>query len=322
MRTLSAALATTCLTALPAFSQTDVRLGLDWSYLPYHAAIVLADQNGYFEEEGINLVYEPGRGSGSTAIMLGEGNYDIAHINSTNAAVAISKGVPIQVVGIYQTRTAASFIGFEDVVDLDSVESIKGYRIGSTPGGSDQLSLKVFQAANDLSDSDLDVVSLDANAKQVALFSGNIAIISGDNFAYSAIIRGRDREPEVFSLADAGVPLLGFGYSVNREFAEANPEAVTGFLRAIQRGWQDVVSDITSACEVARDELELTHTQAACVDYVGGLVDISVSPSDPAWGEQSDDMWEDLISILTDVGEISSDHAISDYYTNKYLPAE
>src|SRR5690606_9372368 len=136
-------------------------------------------------------------------------------INSTNAAVAISKCVPIQVVGIYQTRTAASFIGFEDVVDLDSVESIKGYRIGSTPGGSDQLSLKVFQAANDLSDSDLDVVSLDANAKQVALFSGNIDIISGDNFAYSAIIRGRDREPEVFSLADAGVPLLGFGYSVN-----------------------------------------------------------------------------------------------------------
>lgn len=306
----------------PAFAQEQVRLGLDWGYLPYHATLVVGLDKGYFKEEGIDLQMEPGRGSGTTAIMLGEGNYDIAHINTTNAAVAISKGVPIKSVAVYQTKTAASFIGIASKVTLKDIESIKGYRIGSTPGGSDQLSLRIFRAVNNLSETELDVVSLDANAKQAALLSGSIDVISGDGFAYAAILRGTGQEPAVFSLADHGVPLLGFGYSVNTKFAESKPEVVKAFLRAVRRSWQDAVADVPAACELAREKLQLTHKQDACVDYFNGLIGLSVSPSDPDWGKQNDDMWTALLGKLEDVGEISGGYTVSDYYTNEYLPAQ
>lgn len=321
MRIVATALATVLLSQ-PALSQEQLRLGLDWGYLPYHAPLVIGLEKGYFAEEGIDLFMEPGRGSGSTAIMLGEGNYDIAHINTTNAAVAISKGVPIKVVGVYQTRTAASFIGIADKVTLTDVESIKAYRIGSTPGGSDQLSLRIFRAVNDLSEMDLDVVSLDANAKQAALLSGSIDVISGDGFAYAAIIRSTGQEPEIFALSDFGVPLLGFGYSANAAFAEQSPERVAAFLRAVKRSWQDAVADIPAACELGREKLELTHSQEACIDYFEGLIGLSTSPSEASWGQQSEEMWTALLSTLSEVGEVTGSYDIADYYTNEFLPAE
>ncbi|MCX8997383.1 ABC transporter substrate-binding protein [Rhizobiaceae bacterium BDR2-2] len=304
----------------PALALEPVRLGLDWSYLPYHAPLVIGQEDRYFEEEGIDLKMEPGRGSGSTAIMLGEGNYDIAHINTTNAAVARSKGVPIRTVAVYQTKTAASFIGIAGKVTLDSVDAIKNYRIGSTPGGSDQLSLRIFRAVNNLSEMDLDVISLDANAKQAALLSGSIDVISGDGFAYAAIIRGTGQEPEIFALADYGVPLLGFGYSVNARFAESHPQLVEGFLRAMKKSWQAAVADVPAACERARATLQLTHSQDACIDYFNGLIELSVSPDSPEWGQQTDEMWSNLLGKLADVGEVGTDYAVSDFYTNDYLP--
>jgi NitT/TauT family transport system substrate-binding protein len=306
----------------PAQAQEKLRLGLDWGYLPYHAHLVIGQKKGYFAQEGIELVMEPGRGSGSTAIMLGQDNYDIAHLNTTNAAVAISKGVPIKVISVYQPKTAASFIGLADKVQIPDVEALKKYRIGSTPGGSDQLSLRIFRAVNKLSETDLNLVSLDANAKQTALLSGSIDVISGDGFAYGAIIRGTGKQPTIFALSDFGVPLLGFGYSVNTEFAAAKPELVRGFLKAAKRSWQDAAADVPAACELARAELQLPHKQEACVDYLNGLLAISADPSDPAWGRQSPEMWSALLNTLTGVGEITGKADPAAYYTNDFAPAQ
>lgn len=319
MLRLSACALATMIVSQPAYALETVRLGLDWGYLPYHATLVVGQEEGFFEEEGIDLQIEPGRGSATTAIMLGEGNYDIAHINTTNAAVANSKGVPIKTVAVYQTRTASSFVGLADKVTLDSVEDVKKYRIGSTPGGSDQLGLNIFRAVNDIPETELDVVSLDANAKQAALLSGSIDLISGDSFAYAAIIRGTGQEPEVLALADYGVPLLGFGYSVNTEFAEEKPEVVKAFLRAMKKSWLAAVADVPAACERGRAALELTHSQEACVDYFSGLIKLSVAPDSPEWGQQTEEMWSNLLGTLEEVGEIEGGYTVSDFYTNEYL---
>ena len=71
--------------------------------------------------------------------MLSQTGFDIAHLNTTNAAQMISKGGAIKMVGIYQHKTAAAFIGIKGKVKLDGPQSLKGIKIGSTPGGSDGL---------------------------------------------------------------------------------------------------------------------------------------------------------------------------------------
>jgi NitT/TauT family transport system substrate-binding protein len=231
--------------ALPAMAQslTPVKILLDWAWLPYHATFLVAQEKGYYKEAGLDVQLEQGRGSATTALMLSQSGFDMAHLNTTNAAQLISKGGAIKMIGIYQHKTAAAFIGIKGKVKLEGPQSLKGIKIGSTPGGSDGLSLKVFTAANKMKLSDLNVVALDANAKTAALFGGTIDAVSGDSPAFNAYVRATNQQPETLQLSDYGVPLIGFGFAANNGWLAKNPRWRGKFLVATKRGFAEAARD-------------------------------------------------------------------------------
>ena len=114
----------------------------------------------------------------------------------------IGKGGAIKAVGLYQHKTAAAFIGIKGKAKLDGPQSLRKLKIGSTPGGSDALSLRIFTAANGMKVTDLNVVALDANAKTTALFGGTIDVVSGDSPAFDAYVRATGQEPVDLHLAE------------------------------------------------------------------------------------------------------------------------
>lgn len=231
-------------TLTPAAAQTEkVRVLLDWGWLPYHSSFFLAQERGYFKEAGVEAEIEQGRGSNTTAILVGQRSFDLGHLNVTNAAAAIAKGVPLKVIAVYQHRSSASFIGIKGRVKLDGPESLKGLKIGSTPGGSDGLSLSIFRRSNNIPDNALNVISLDASAKTAGLLTNQVDVVSGDSHAYQAIVRGAGHEPVAMELASFGVPLLGFGFATNETFLKERPKAAKAFLAAAKRGFADAVAD-------------------------------------------------------------------------------
>jgi NitT/TauT family transport system substrate-binding protein len=316
---LVAALALPALCGM-AVAQTPVRVVLDWAWLPYQAGFVIAQDKGFYKDAGLDLTLEQGRGSATTALLVSQGNFDIGHLNVTNAAQLIGRGGPIKVVGLYQHRTAAAFIGVKGKVKLDTPQSLKGIKIGSTPGGSDGLSLRVFMRANGMKESDLNVVSLEANAKTAALFGGRIDAVSGDSPAFNAYVRATGQEPETMQLGDFGVPLLGFGFAANEGFLAKNPDAVRKFLAATKRGFSEAVRDPKAACEFMQAKVHLAGTIERCVDYFNGIVALSTPPTDPNWGRQSSEEWAKLLDTLRSVGELQSDKPQSAYFTNDFLP--
>jgi len=315
------ALAVALAIANAASAQTPVKVLLDWAWLPYHAAFITAQEKGYYKEAGLDVTLEQGRGSASTALLLSQGGFDIAHLNVTNAAQMIGKGGAIKVVGLYQHKTAAAFIGIKGKVKLDGPQSLKSIKIGSTPGGSDGLSLKVFTAANGMKMTDLNIVALDANAKTAALFGGTIDVVSGDSPAYNSYVRATNQEPVVLQLSDAGVPLLGFGFAANNAYLAKNPEVVRKFIAASKRGIAEAARDLKAACELMQAKVHLSGTVERCVDYNQGLLALSTPPTDPSWGRQTDEEWKKLLDTLKSTGELpGDDRPLSAYYTNEFVP--
>ncbi len=313
-----------CLTGVvvPAMAQslTPVKVLLDWAWLPYHATFLVAQEKGYYKEAGLDVTLEQGRGSATTALMLSQGGFDLAHLNVTNAAQMISKGGAIKVIDIYQHKTAAAFIGIKGKIKLDGPQSLKGIKIGSTPGGSDGLSLKVFTAANKMKLTDLNIVALDANAKTAALFGGTIDAVSGDAPAFDAYVRATNQEPETMLLSDYGVPLIGFGFAANNAYLAKNPEVAARFLAATKRGFAEAARDFKAACELMQAKVHLAGTIERCVDYNKGVLALSTPPGDPSWGRQSKEEWTKLLATLKDAGELFGDKPIDTYYTNDLIP--
>jgi NitT/TauT family transport system substrate-binding protein len=300
---------------------TPVKVVLDWAWLPYHAPFLIAQDKGYYKEAGLDVTLEQGRGSATTALLLSQGGFDIAHLNITNAAQMIGKGGTIKTVGLYQHKTAAAFIGIKGKVKLDGPQSLKGIKIGSTPGGSDALSLRIFTAANGMKVSDLNIIALDANAKTAALFGGTIDAVSGDSPAFNAYVRATGQEPVDLQLANAGVPLLGFGFAANTAYLAKNPEVVRKFLAATKRGFIEAARDFKAACELIQAKVHLAGTMERCIDYSKGLLSLSTPPTDAAWGQQSAEEWTKLVETLKSAGELpGDDKPIGTYYTNDFVP--
>lgn len=307
--------------ALPASAQAQkVNLLLDWGWLPYHTVFLMAEDKGYYKDAGLEVKIEQGRGSATTAVVVGQGSFDIGHINVTNAAQAIAKGVPLKVVATYQHRSSASFVGMKDKVQLKGPDSLKGIKIGSTPGGSDGLSLAIFTKSNNIPKDALNIVGLDGAAKRAALLNGTVDVVSGDSHAYAAIVRGQGKEPTLLLLADYGVPLLGFGFAANEGFLKREPQTAKKFLAATKKGFEVASADPTAACKFIQAKVLIPGSVEQCVDYFGGLLALSQSPKDANWGRQSGEEWEKLVATLKSVDEIKSDKPASEYFTNEFVP--
>ncbi|MGE0724309.1 MAG: ABC transporter substrate-binding protein [Alphaproteobacteria bacterium] len=320
IRTATAALALGLAGIAPAAAQEKVSLLLDWGWLPYHTVFLLAQDRGFYKDAGLDLKIEQGRGSANAAVVVGQGNFDLGHINITNAAQAIAKGVPLKVIAVYQHRSSASFISFKDKLELKGPESLKNAKIGSTPGGSDALSLALFTKIVKVPRESLNVVGMDGAAKRVALLSGAVDVVSGDSHAYAAIVRGAGKEPSILHVSDYGATLLGFGFVGNESFLKAKPEAAKKFLAATRKGFELGASDPKAACQFIQAKVLIPGSLEQCVDYYTGLIALSQSPKDKDWGRQSEKEWAGLIETLSSVGEIKTDKKPSEFYTNDFLP--
>ncbi|MBW6401538.1 ABC transporter substrate-binding protein [Roseomonas sp. HJA6] len=307
--------------AIRAQNVERLKLLLDWGWLPYHSTFFLAQEKGYFRDAGVEVEVEQGRGSNTTAIVVGQRGFDMGHINTTNVAAAIARGVPLKSVALYQHRTSASFVGIKGRVRLSSPESLRNIKIGSTPGGSDGLSLSVFRRANRIPENALNIISLDASAKTAALLTGQVDCVSGDSHAYRAIVQGAGFEPEVMELASFGVPLLGFGFAANEQAIREKPEAIRRTLVAVKRAMADQAADTDAACALIKSKVQVAGNQAQCVNYARGLQALSQPPADADWGRASEAEWRALVDTLTAVGEIRQQRPLDAYYTNDFVPA-
>lgn len=304
----------------PAAHAQKVSLLLDWAWIPYHTVFLIAQDRGFYKQEGLDVTIEQGRGSATTTVVVGQGTFDMGHVNITNAAQAIAKGVPLKTVAVYQHRTSASFIGMKGKVQMKDAASLKSLKIGSTPGGSDALSLALFSKLNNIPREQLNVIGLDGAAKRAALLNGNVDVVSGDSHAYAAIVRGAGHEPEMLLLADLGVPLLGFGFVANENFLKSNGPSVRKFLAATKRGFAAGAEDPKKACEFMKTKVLLTGSIEQCVDYFTGLLDLSQKPSDPNWGRQTLEEWQKLVATLESVNEIQPGKKPQDFFTNDWVP--
>src|SRR5258708_16177786 len=73
---LTAALAVSAASAVPASAQTTkLKLVLNWKYQGPQGMFFIADDKGYFKEEGLEVTLDQGNGSGAALPLVANGTY-------------------------------------------------------------------------------------------------------------------------------------------------------------------------------------------------------------------------------------------------------
>ena len=134
-----AALATAAmaLTGTQALAQgkEKVTLLLNWYLYSEHSPFFLGRELGYFDQEGIDLDIQEGRGAGVTVQAVAAGSVPFGYADVATMIKAAAKGAPVISVGVLLQTSPMAVMGFAEK-NIKTLQDVKGKTIILTPGDS------------------------------------------------------------------------------------------------------------------------------------------------------------------------------------------
>ena len=256
------ALAGAALAAAPALADghlTEVPFALDWKFEGPSAAYFAAIDNGHFEAEGLAVEVSAGQGSLDAIPKVATGAFPMgfADLNSLVKFLDQNPGAPVVAVMMVYDKPPFAVVGRKSQ-GVCEVADLEGSTLGAPPPDGAWAQFPIFAAANGIDVDTITVEPVGFPTREPMLAEGEVDSVTGFSFSsYLNLVRLGVPEDDLCTIlmADHGVDLYGNAIIANTDFAEANPEAVTGFLRAVAAGWKDVIADpaMGAAAVIARN---------------------------------------------------------------------
>src|SRR5436309_7469515 len=217
------AAALACALAAPVAAQTKdkVVLLLNWYTYSEHAPFYLGKERGYFDQEGIDLDIQEGRGSGVTVQAVAAGTATFGYADVPTMIKAASKGAPVTAVGVALQTSPMSVMGFAEK-NIRKPEDIKGKTVAVTPGDSMSQIWPLFLKKTNLKEGDFKTVSGDAQTKLNAVINNQADLLLGYVMDQAIKLQDAVHKP-VYAIrfADFGVNMVSSGIIVQKDYLKA-----------------------------------------------------------------------------------------------------
>ena len=205
----------------------------------FYAPMYVAMEEGYFEEEGLNVILNTGFGADKTMTALLSGEADIGFMGPESTIYTYQQGNTDYVVNFAQlTQRAGNFLVSREKIDNFDWELIRGKDlIGGRKGGMPQMILEYVLKLRDMDPAkDVNLVQNIDFANTSGAFIGGTGDFTVEFEPQASLIEEQGAGYVVASLGvESGyVPYTCF--SAKKSYIESNPEIVQAFTNAIQKG--------------------------------------------------------------------------------------
>src|SRR6185437_11403000 len=307
-----------------AQGKEKVVLLLNWYLYSEHAPFFLGKERGYFDQEGIDLDIQEGRGSGVTVQAVAAGTATFGYADVATMIKAASKGAPVTAVGVALQTSPMSAMGFADR-NIRKPEDIKGKTVAVTPGDSMSQIWPLFLKKTGLKDSDFKTVSGDAQTKLNAVMNNQADLLLG--YVMDQAIKLQDathRKVYPIRFADYGVNMVSSGIIVQKDYLKSKPDLVKRFLRAATRSLEDAAKHPDAAVDAmlaAKPKSGVKDTAVIGMKNTATLYKGPDNPGDRPLRVGAKNM-DETLALLVEYGGLDKASAgkATDYYTNAYLP--
>jgi NitT/TauT family transport system substrate-binding protein len=204
------------------------------------APIYLGDQEGFFEEEGLDLELVPAQGGAAIIPAITSGQMDFGFSNVTSLVIARSKGLNMQMVANGASTTGNQDEDFAAVMvkpdsGIKEIADLTGKRIGvNTLNNISDSTIReaVEQAGAD--SSDLNFVEMPFPDMPAALANGNVDAIAAVE-PFVTIVEGDGAVPVFSNYAYPVEDLTVATYFTSDDIAGEKPDVTQAFVRAMKK---------------------------------------------------------------------------------------
>lgn len=299
----------------------DATLMLGVAFTPRHAPVFAALDQGFFEEEGINLEIMPGTGSNNTVAAVDSGKVEFGWADFGVTVLNVANGSGVKQINLLQGSDFYSVLALEGS-GIKSWDDLKGKTVATEASGAMTAMWPIIMDELGFDEGDVEVIHATGDSKVPGLLAGKWDA----NLAYSASdapgLIDQGENPVILPWSDLGLSIYGDGILTSDALLESDPVLVQAFNRAITKGFM-------WSCANVPETIESFNNQVA------GFSDLAL---ETAIEMQCDGRWNDEnetegLGIMTDEGvqeiidvageflglENADEIAPADIYTNDYI---
>lgn len=284
----------------------------------FYAPMYIAIEEGYFEDEGIDLTLVTGFGADKTMTAVLSGEADIGFMGSEASIYTYSEGAKDYVVNFAQlTQRAGNFLVAREAMPDFSWDDLKGKNVlGGRKGGMPEMVFEYILRQNGIDpENDLSIDQGIDFGSTAAAFSGGQGDFTVEFEPGATSLEAEGEGSVVASLGtDSGyVPYTAF--SAKQSYIDKNPEVMQGFTNALQKGMDYVQShtpdEISAIIEPQFKETDLDTITTIVKRYY----DQDTWKDNLIFEEKSFDLLQD---ILQDAGELDERAPYKDLVTTEF----
>ena len=221
---------------------------LDWFVNPNHGPIIIAQENGYFAEQGLEVEIIAPADAAAPPKLVAAGKIDLAISYQPQLHLQVHAGLPlVRVCTLIATPLNCLLV--LDEGPIRSIADLKGRKIGYSVAGVEEALLTAILGRYDLSLADVELVNVNWSLSP-SLMSGQVDAVIGAyrNFELNQMeiedIKGR-----CFYLEEEGLPPYDeLIYVAHR--TEHNKDAIRRFLTATEKATQYIVNHPQQSWEI------------------------------------------------------------------------
>ena len=291
-----------------------VTVTLNWVPYGEHAPLYYGVEQGFFEEEGIDLTIQPGNGSGNTVQQVAQRNTDFGWSDTPPLANGISSGMPVRSVGVF-LQTGPSSVEFFADQGITEPADLVGKTVGGTPGDAMYGTFPAWLELNGVDPADVKVVNVDAAGKIAALIEGKVDAIQGFHHDQAPTIENQSgEEVDALPFADFGMNLLGTGLVANESMIQEDPELVEAMLRATSRSFLEAADNQDAAVKAMAAGAEQAPEESVLSAQLAATIELLNLEEAPVPGTNTEEQWTDTLTFLSENTDFDGEVAPTEYW--------
>lgn len=296
------------------------------------AMYAVADEMGYFEEEGLSVDTVNSDGSVAAVQAVGSGQGEITAADTGSILAAVEKNVPVTTIGGLVQNWPWQFATLPDS-DISGPEDLDGKKIGviSLASGSAPYARAFVKAGGLDPESDVELLPVGVGAQAAsALTSGQVDALALYTQAYSVIeLSGTElaylENPPIFE----GIRSLSF--AANKRAIGSDKETYEAFLRAAYKAMLFSAQNPEAAMKIGyevfpdilggkSEEERLSDDVANLEAWLATATPMTGEPADWSdWGAISDEDWSKTQAYTVEAGQIAEEVDLTEVWDDSLL---
>ena len=296
----------------------EVTLVLDYTPNTNHTGIYVAQEKGYFADEGLKVnIIEPGDNNTSAALVAaGKGEFGVSYQEDVTYALTGEEPMPIKAIAAVIQHNTSGFAALADS-GIEGPADFEGKTYAGWQSPSEEAVIDAVMTAAGADPSTLTIVGADGSG--VSQLNNGIDLIwEFEGWALTqARMDGMEFNYMPLNSLDERLDYYTPVIITNDEMIANDPETVQKFMNAVKKGYEDAIADPDGSAEILAE-----YIPEYDIDFIKEsqrFLSEQYAKDAESWGVMKDSVWDGYTEFMHENGLIDKTIPAADQYTNEFV---